>query len=193
MPIEIEAKMRVKDLAPVRAKLKSVNATPKSNVIETNTFFDTEDRSLLAADQGLRLRVNRPADGSDATFVITFKGPRIHGQLKSRDETELVVQSDRDAINLLQCLGFSRIRSFEKRRESWSFMECSIELDELPHLGSFVEIEGPSDEVVLNVRKLLDLGNEPIVRASYIALLTTFLQEKGMQSQKEIRFESESR
>ncbi|MBV8781712.1 MAG: class IV adenylate cyclase [Phycisphaerae bacterium] len=188
MPVEIEAKMRVKDLAAVRDKLKSVGAKQKSQVVETNTFFDREDRSLLAADQGLRLRVNRPANGGDATYIITFKGPRLHGILKSRDETELKVENDRDAIALLHCLGFHRVRSFEKRRESWSLMGCSIELDELPYLGAFVEIEGPNDEEVLKVRTHLDLSNEPIVRASYIALLTTYLQEKGLQAQKEITF-----
>jgi adenylate cyclase class 2 len=188
MPVEIEAKMRVKSLDAVREKLKQTGATQKSRVVEVNTFFDTEDRSLLAADQGLRLRVNRPVDGGDASYIITFKGPRLHGQLKSRDETELVVASDRDAISLLQCLGFSRVRSFEKRRESWSLQDCKVELDELPNLGSFVEVEGPSDEVVMKVRDLLGLSNEPIVRASYIALLTTYLQEKGLQAQREIVF-----
>ncbi len=188
MPVEIEAKMRVKSLDPLREKLKQTGAIQKSRVFEINTFFDTEDRSLLAADQGLRLRVNRPADGGDPTFIITFKGPRLHGQLKSRDETELVVASDRDAVSMLQCLGFARVRSFEKRRESWSLQDCKVELDELPRLGPFVEIEGPSDEVVLKVRELLGLSNEPIVRASYIALLTTYLQEKGLQAQKEIGF-----
>ena len=55
-PIEIEAKMSVPDLDVVRARLRELGATPLGSVLETNTFFDTEDRSLLAADEGLRLR-----------------------------------------------------------------------------------------------------------------------------------------
>jgi adenylate cyclase class 2 len=187
MPVEIEAKMKVADLSIVRDRLKAVGAKAAGSVVELNTFFDTEDRSLLAADEALRLRVKRNATDGKETYILTFKGPRQHGQLKSREEDELTVSNDRDAIALLQCLGYSRVISFEKRRESWKFEGCSIELDELPYLGSFVEIEGPREEDVLRVRETLDLGDEPVVRASYIALLTTHLQERG-ESQREIRF-----
>jgi adenylate cyclase class 2 len=188
MAVEIEAKMRVRDLSVVRDRLKATGAVSAGSVVELNTFFDTEDRSLLAADQGLRLRVNRnTADGTER-YIITYKGPRQHGQLKSREENELTVTSDRDAIALLRCLGFKQVISFEKRRESWKLGGCSVELDELPFLGTFVEIEGPSEEAVLKVRTNLNLGDEPVVRASYIALLTTHLQERG-ETQREIRFQ----
>ncbi len=187
MPVEIEAKMKIKDLAVVRDRLKAVGATPAGSVMELNTFFDRDDRSLLAADQGLRLRVKRDIATGHAEYIITFKGPRQHGQLKSREENELTVGSDADAIRLLRCLGFHRVISFEKKRESWKLQGCSVELDELPYLGSFVEIEGPDEHAVLRVRDLLNLTGEPVMRASYIALLTTQLQEQG-NSQREILF-----
>jgi adenylate cyclase class 2 len=187
MPVEIEAKMRVNDLGRVRDRLKAVGAQPAGSVVESNNFFDTEDRSLLAADQALRLRVKRNVSDGSETYIITFKGPRQHGQLKSREEDELTVSSDRDAIALLRCLGYKRVIAFEKRRESWKLEGCSVELDELPYLGSFVEIEGPGEEEILKVRKVLNLDDEPVVRASYIALLTTHLQERG-ETQREIRF-----
>jgi adenylate cyclase class 2 len=187
MAVEIEAKMKVSDLAIVRDRLKAVGAKPDGSVVELNNFFDTEDRSLLAADQALRLRVKRSASDGKESYIITYKGPRQHGQLKSREENELTVSSDRDAINLLQSLGYRKVIAFEKRRESWKLDGCSVELDELPYLGSFVEIEGPSEEVVLKTRKTLALNDEPVIRASYIALLTMHLQERG-ETQREIRF-----
>src|SRR4051794_36922292 len=114
MPIEIEAKVSVPDVEVVRKRLQEVSAEPAGSVIETNTFFDTDDRSLLAADKGLRLRrkVNA-SDENDVMYIITFKGPRRHGQLKSREEVELVVEGEREAISLLNCLGYARILSFE--------------------------------------------------------------------------------
>jgi adenylate cyclase class 2 len=187
MPVEIEAKMKVKDLGAVRDRLKAVGATAAGSVVELNNFFDTDDRSLLAADQALRLRVKRNLSDGSEKYIITYKGPRQHGQLKSREENELTVSSDRDAIALLECLGYSRVIAFEKRRESWKLEGCTVELDELPYLGSFVEIEGPREEDVLQVRETLGLNDEPVIRASYIALLTTFLQERG-ESLREIRF-----
>ena len=187
MPVEIEAKMKVNDLAVVRDRLKAVGATRAGAVVELNNFFDTEDRSLLAADQALRLRVKRNVTDSTEKYIITYKGPRQHGQLKSREENELTVSSDRDAITLLKCLGYKKVIAFEKRRESWKLEGSTVELDELPYLGSFVEIEGPNEEIVLKLRKTLNLNDEPVIRASYIALLTTHLQERG-ETQREILF-----
>jgi adenylate cyclase, class 2 len=179
MPVEIEAKMSVADLAPVRARLSELGAEPAGQNLETNTFFDTEDRSLLAADEGLRLRHNRNTSTGADEHIITYKGPRQHGKLKSRDEVELTVANSENAAELLERLGFVRMLSFEKRRESWKLGGCKVELDELPYLGSFIEVEGPAEEQVLAVREQLGLADRPIVRSSYIALLMGYLQEHG--------------
>jgi adenylate cyclase class 2 len=180
MPVEIEAKMKVPDLASVRAQLQMQGAQPKSQVLETNTFFDTEDRSLLARDQGLRLRHTRDQQTHAEISTVTFKGPRLHGQLKNREERELVVGSVKDAMALLESLGFSRVLTFQKRRETWLIEGCHVELDELPYIGVFVEIEGPREQSVLKVREMLHLGDRPLLKASYIALLMAHLQEKGI-------------
>ena len=179
MAVEIEAKMAVPDLAPVRAKLQELGAEPAGQNLETNTFFDTEDRSLLAADEGLRLRHNLNTGSGVGEHIITYKGPRQHGKLKSREEVEVSVANSQDASELLERLGFVRMLSFEKRRESWKLGGCKVELDELPYLGSFVEVEGPSEEPVLAVREQLGLADRPIVKSSYIALLMGYLQERG--------------
>jgi adenylate cyclase class 2 len=107
--------------------------------------------------------------------------------LKSREEIELTVASSDDATQLLERLGFVRMLSFEKRRESWKLGGCKVELDELPYLGSFVEVEGPTDSGVLAVREQIGLSDRPIVRSSYIALLMGYLQERG-QTRKIITF-----
>lgn len=189
MAIEIEAKLSVPDLDVVRARLREVGAAPLGSCLETNTFFDSEDRSLLAADEGLRLRKRVDAETNETKFIITYKGARRHGQLKSRDEVECGVENDRDAMTLLSRLGFLRTLSFEKRRESWKLGGCSVELDLLPHLGTFVEIEGPSEAAILKVRDQLQLTERPLVKASYIALLMTHLQDRGDTS-RTVTFEN---
>jgi len=188
MPVEIEAKMKVDDLGLVRDRLKAAGATPIGEYLERNVFFDTADRSLLTADQGLRIRLAQGTGGGDPVCTITFKGPRLHGQLKSREETEVTVGNYDNAVTLLKCLGYGRVLSFEKRRQSWSIGGCRVELDELPHLGPYVEIEGKSEETVLKVRDMLQLSDRPLVKTSYIALLITHLQEHG-QSTREVVFE----
>jgi adenylate cyclase class 2 len=180
MPVEIEAKMKVPDHGTVRARLADTDAQLKSAVLETNTFFDTKDHSLLAKDQGLRLRHSRDLQTHAEASLITFKGPRLQGQLKSREERELTVGNAKDAMALLESLGFSRVLTFQKRRETWLLHDCHVELDELPYLGTFVEIEGPAEQIVLQVRESLRLGDRPLIKASYIALLMAHLQERGI-------------
>lgn len=190
MAIEIEAKMKVADLARVRSRLEAVGARRRGLVMEVNTFFDTADSSLLAGDRGLRVRQARDLEtGKDLVATITFKGPKQQVKMKSREEIELVVDSASRAAELLEQLGMRRIMAFEKRRESWDCEDCHVELDELPHLGVFVEVEGPSEAAVLRVREVLGLSTEAMIRSSYSAMLMTYMQETG-QSARLVRFEA---
>ena len=187
MAVEIEAKMKVDSLDEVRDRLKALNAEPKGEAVEINTFFDTDDRSLLAADKGLRLRTTSPLPAGKVVHTMTFKGPRQHGPLKSREEKELGVDNAKAASAMLEALGYHHILSFEKKRQTWKLGDCLIELDELPHIGLFVEIEGPKDDSVMKVRDSLQLKDEPIIKASYVALLMTHLQENGDAS-RDVKF-----
>ena len=187
MPIEIEAKIKVPEHSSLRAKLHQLGATKVGEFLEINTFFDTEDRSLLAADRGLRIRQCRDCKSGEDKFILTLKGPRLHGQLKSREEIEVTVGHARDMSTVLEQLGYRVVLSFEKRRESWTLGGCHVELDEVPHLGTYVEIEGPGEEKVMKVREQLGLSDRPLVKASYIALLMTYLQEHG-KSGREVKF-----
>ena len=189
MAVEIEAKMKVDSFDPVRAKLRDARASGPNEHFEVNTFFDTEDRSLMAADEGLRLRRDRDVAAGTEKNIITFKGPRQPGPLKSREEVELDVSDSAAAVQLLERLGYLRTLSFEKRRESWKLDNCKVELDEVPHLGRFVEVEGPDEPSVMKVREKLGLASRPIVKSSYIAMLMSHLQERG-QATKTVTFET---
>src|SRR3954466_1626093 len=106
MPVEIEAKMKVQEHGTVRSQLEKLGATKVGEFLEINTFFDTEDRSLLAADRGLRIRQKRDRSSGAEEFILTVKGPRQHGQLKSREETEVNVADPRLMTSILEQLGY---------------------------------------------------------------------------------------
>src|SRR3954462_6044825 len=118
MPTEIEAKMSVPSFHAVRNRLRECGAQPHGTVMETNVFLDTEDRSLLTSDEGLRIRENRDLQSGKQEHILTYKGPKQMGMLKSREEIELTVDSTAGAVALFQKLGFAPMLSFEKRRES---------------------------------------------------------------------------
>ena len=179
MPSEIEAKMKVDEFDSVRKRLSEMGARRVKAVLETNTFFDTPDRSLLSEDKGLRLRRARDLADGTQTFVLTVKGPQQNGELKNREESEVGVQDGDDAIRLLAALGFNSTLSFEKRRESWTLGDCKIELDELPLLGRFVEIEGPDEPTIMRVRQQLGLSDRPLIQTGYISMLSRLLHDRG--------------
>lgn len=180
MGVEIEAKMRLHDHDAVIARLEALGAARVAELSETNSYFDTPQGTLKSTDQGLRTRVevrNAGLANEQITTTITHKGPRATGALKSRFESELVCDNARDAALLLGALGYHHVLSFEKRRTRYELDGCLIELDELPVIGRFIEIEGPTDDAVIAVREKLGLSDEPVIRSSYIAMLHTHLLE----------------
>lgn len=187
MPVEIEAKMQVADHGSVREALRRRHAEGGSVTLETNVFFDTPDRRLLAGDEGLRLRTNHDSATGHETHVVTYKGPRMPGPLKSREEVELTVDDPAATARLFEKLGYLKILSFEKRRQSWTLGGCKVELDELPLLGSFVEVEGPGEREVMAVREALGLADLPMIQTSYIGMLVEHLKAEG-QERGEITF-----
>src|SRR5688572_8226205 len=132
MPIEIEAKMKVDGFGQVLAALRERGASELGTHVETDSFFDTRDRALLAADKGLRLRVALDVKTNQVQALLTHKGPVGHGALKKRQETETAVGDVEIMARLLEQLGFVQWLRYQKRRESWKLDDCRIELDELP-------------------------------------------------------------
>jgi adenylate cyclase class IV len=88
---------------------------------------------------------------------------------------------------LLERLGYVRQLSFEKRRETWKIDNCTVELDSLPELGSFVEIECSSEAEVVSTRERLGLADVPAVTPSYADLVSHLLSNRG-QRETTLRF-----
>jgi len=171
MPTELEAKLRVSDHQTVRERLRAAGAESRGRVLETNTLLDTPDGQLHARGCGLRVRRAVCDDTGAVTCTVTYKGPRSAGVLKHREEIETMVD-DGDAMRALyHALGYTRSFIFEKRRETWAMNSCLVELDEVPQLGLFVEVEGPDEPTIHNLIDVLDLSATERVVDSYAALL----------------------
>lgn len=184
MIVEIEAKMKL-DAAGVDAvvaRLREKGAMLIGEYLEQNAFYDTEDRTMLAADEGLRLRTSTDLKTGRARTILTHKGPCRYGALKTREETEAEVADVESTHALLERLGYERYLNFQKKRQSWKLEHCRIEIDEVPHLGHFIEIEGPDEEQIMRLREALGLGHLALIKASYAAMLASHMQERGEPS-----------
>jgi adenylate cyclase class 2 len=188
--MEIEGKMRLTDPEAIQHQLRELGAEEHGRIFETNTVFDTDDGLLKSGDRGLRIRVEQ-REGEEPVVTITHKGPRAHGRLKNREETEVRVSDAQESASLLEALGYRPVLTFEKRRQRFELDACQIELDTLPLLGDFIEIEGPSGEAVMAVREKLELAESELVRTSYAAMLTAHLRENNLRTHL-IRFEDEN-
>jgi len=164
---ETEIKFAVRGFTAIRRALKARGAKYVSTVIQTDRFFDTADKSLLACGSGLRVRQTRmlrsAGQGVDARPLFTFKGPIARGR-RAKIRRELQTHCDRPAAmeQILRAIGMKDCITVKKRRTSYRLGRCLVELDEVERLGRFVEIEGPGEQAVLAVGEKLNLAGESI-------------------------------
>jgi adenylate cyclase class 2 len=181
MHIEIEAKLKVDSPEEVAEKLAQVGAEFLEEQLQTDYYFDNKDRMMTKTDRCLRLR--RLAAGESKRFFLTYKGAKERDDFKKRQE----IAGGDSAEELLSALGYEKVLAFEKKRRIWRLGECEIALDDLPLLGSFVEIEGPDDGKIADVQRNLGLANLVHIPTSYASLMEEKLQELG-KKQREVFF-----
>ncbi len=181
--MEIEAKFKLKSPSRLRALLGSANAKNEGEAaLERNWLYDHSDMALSRSDKLLRLR-------QDARVRLTFKGPRRESEYKRREELELGFPDISMARSLLESIGFISWFYYEKYRETWKLSGCEIMIDELPELGLFVEIEGPTEAEIAAVVKRLKLPRRHITD-TYVDLLRKHSRNSHERTQ-ELKFSAE--
>ncbi|MGA2173144.1 MAG: class IV adenylate cyclase [Sedimentisphaerales bacterium] len=182
MHIEIEAKLKVGSLPAVVKKLKAAGARFVGKHIQTDTYFDDGKSSLRKSDSALRVR--RQLIGRKEQVIVAFKGPKRKGRFKQRQEIQFEVSDARLAEMLLAAIGYKKALVFQKKRDVWLLGGCEVALDELPLLGSFVEIEGPDEKKIAAVQKKLGLSDLPHIADSYAVLMTKQLRRHGRKNNR---------
>ncbi len=177
---EIEAKIRVDDLEVVRARLRELNTRCVGRYLETNYLCDRIDRDLRDHGCGLRVRMMRVLDGAPAAATLTFKGPLQASTIKRREEVEIEISDPEKTLAILAALGFETVMSYRKTRERWTLDNCYVEFDEVPLIGTFVEIEGPSEQAVAGVQERVGLGSGEHVRKGYPGMLRDACARDGL-------------
>jgi len=177
---EIEAKVRIADPEAFRRRMAERSESGGETVFENNRLFDDAAGTLRRRGAALRVREERPVVGGEPLRVtLTYKGPRLESDLKRREETEVGVQAAGPLVAIFAAMGLRETFRYEKRRSIWRVGECEVALDELPYLGWFVEIEGPTDRAVRAGLEALGLAEAELLSADYIQLLTERLKSLG--------------
>lgn len=176
--LEVELKFPLDHPEAMRKRLIGLGFKSGGEVFERNIVFDTPEGTLAGREMLLRLR-------SDRRTRLTFKEPPADktyaGRFKVKQESELTVADFETMRYILNRLGFTHERLYEKYREHFSTGEnISVEIDRLPHLGFILELEAPPDQMG---RLALDLGLDPArgSRKNYFQLFEEFCHERGLK------------
>lgn len=172
--IEVEIKAAVKHPDKVRLRLIKLGCVSSGKKLQSDTYYNSRDRDFAATDEALRIR----KEGVDA--VITYKGPRIGSDSKSRREIEVGVNDAAAAEDILIALGYTRVLCIVKSREIFRSGEHVLSLDEVEGLGHFLEIETfceTEDEVqekvdrIIGILRDIGIGRDTTTTKSYLELL----------------------
>lgn len=174
---EVELKLQTSHDS-LRETLADHGADHVDSRSQTDTYYDAPHREFAETDEALRIRHEQPAEG-EAVTKLTYKGPLVEAESKTRQEHETVVADETALEGVLSGLGFEPAATVEKDREFYTLEGYTITLDRVRGLGEFVEIEQETTaEAVDTVREgavdlLSQLGLDPSeqIRTSYLGLL----------------------
>lgn len=181
MNYEVELKFPLTDADQRRivAELRHLGAERQPPLEQRDLYFNHPQRDFARTDEALRIRVV-----GESAF-LTYKGPLLDSQTKSRHEIELPVghsPADADRLSeLLELLGFRKVRTVAKVRVPWHLCwedrPAEVVLDDVQGLGQFLELEiladsSTFDETRASILRLAEhLDLEQSERRSYLCLL----------------------
>jgi adenylate cyclase, class 2 len=177
--VEVEMKFPVADFDALERKLAAWRATKSKTRQEEDRYFNAPDRDFARTDEALRLR--RVASSN----YLTYKGPKLDPQTKTRTEIEVPLAPGHEAAEamteLLDHLGYRPVSVVHKTRRVFQTnkegFDLQISLDEVKDVGRFVELEIlASDDRLDDARKVVQtaaakLGLTTSERRSYLELL----------------------
>ncbi|MFC7076464.1 class IV adenylate cyclase [Haloarcula halophila] len=174
---EVEVKVPA-HLATVADRLADLGAERTRTVVQEDTYYDAPHRDFAETDEALRVR--RETREGTTTARMTYKGPLVDDESKTRTEVETGVDDGDDADVLFRNLGFDPVATVEKDRRFYSYDGYTVTLDAVEGVGEYVEVETEveSEDAVEAAREgaygvLRDLGLDPADqrRTSYLGML----------------------
>jgi adenylate cyclase, class 2 len=143
MGFEIEVKFRVADLPALAQKLAERGVSPAHVVEHQDAYLSHPARDFAQTGEAFRIR------SEGALNRITYKGAKLDGPTKTREEIEVEFAEGDEARQQLgrafELLGFQPVAVVKKRREEYHVdfqsRTMTVALDQAEGLGSFAEVE----------------------------------------------------
>jgi adenylate cyclase class 2 len=178
--IETEIKFRVADQATLESQLAALGfrlVTPRA--FESNTLFDTPDRTLRAKRELVRIR------SYAGHWLLTHKRVPDSGigedRHKHRVETETELSDGTALADVFASIGLVPVFRYEKWRTEWTDDGGHCVVDETP-LGTFAELEGAA-EWIDRIASQLGIAAEDQLTLSYGRLFEQWREQTGSTAQ----------
>jgi adenylate cyclase class 2 len=196
---EVEVKVPA-DHGAVREALSEAGAERRGMVAQSDTYYDAPHRDFAETDEAFRVRTVASAAehferGEDVTgdvdavlsgdartdgeTRVTYKGPLVEAESKTREEFETTVGDADEMAAILDGLGFEPAADVRKLRARYRLDGFTVLLDAVEGVGDYVEIEtdvGTEAEVeaaredAYEVLESLGLDPAEQIRTSYLGL-----------------------
>jgi predicted adenylyl cyclase CyaB len=155
--------------------LKKYPELQKSASFQRDEYYDTDTMQLQTSDFVVRVRKKNDI------IMVALKSPRVYlsEYVQKRIELEFEVNDDFIAEQIAS-QGLKAIAVIEKKRTTLKGRYFTIEVDELPFIGTFVEIEATSLDIVNEVYSELELDLFQKVKENYGELLDRKLELLGL-------------
>ncbi|MDY6958468.1 MAG: class IV adenylate cyclase [Halobacteriota archaeon] len=174
--IEVEVKVRLSHDG-IETKLDDIGAKFSGSEEQIDVYYGAPHRDFSATDEALRIRT--VTSGSISKDIITYKGPKIDSESKTREEVEVGIDDKVVMDRMLTLLGFSKVYEVSKTRRNYRIGDIMISLDDVKGLGSFMEVEISCDgddfstqkNMVFSILNKLGYKRGDVIRTSYLELL----------------------
>jgi adenylate cyclase class 2 len=187
---EVELKVRA-DHEAVRESIGALDAEFRGTIEQDDTYYDAPHKDFGETDEALRVRRERivetagesgteSEDGTE-TAVLTYKGPLVDSESKTRREIETDVGDGNAIEEALAALGFEPAATVSKTRSIYAAAEeeWTLVCDRVEGLGEFLEVELEAEEDRIETARervygvVEDLGLDPEngTRTSYLEML----------------------
>ena len=152
MAEEVEAKFFVDDYNNIIKKILAI-ATFKKAAYELTLIYDNNSKTLFRDDARLRLRRITDLKNKKEECELSYKKPKSREGIKIEEELEVKTSSFLDTEGILTKLGYSKISSYERIRDTFYADNCKITVDSFP-FGDLLEIEGELENIIKVSNKL---------------------------------------
>ena len=150
--IEVEIKAKIDDKNDALNKINSLGATYSHSEEQEDIYFNAPDKDYKQTDEALRIRLI-PTD-DEIKKILTYKGPKIDSESKTRKEIEVEISDLDKMTDILIELGFKPSAIVSKVRRIFKYKDYTLTLDKLEKIGYYMEIEYvcDDDENIENIR-----------------------------------------